>query len=239
MQIAASPNGVSGTEAAAAAQLAVPTAHHLLGTLCAEGLLARDAERRYVLGPAVAVLSDAYSRDQRVPGWLFAPLRQLADETGETTYLTTWRGDEIYVRGSIEGGRAVRVAGAPRGAYESPHARATGKLLLAYADPERRRAVLGDGPLAAMTARTTVDRGVLARELDAIRARGWSQDIEEYTEGVCCVAAPAMLAGVVVAAYTVSVPAHAFAIRRDDLLDAVRRAASAAVRAHPEEPEVP
>lgn len=236
-EVARHPGGVSGTAAAGATGLAVPTAHHLLATLCAEGLLARGAERRYVLGPAVAVLADAYARGDAVPAWLTAPLHRLAAESGETAYLSAWRGEQIHVLASIEGARAVRVAGADPGAYRSPHARATGKLLLAHASGERRRALLGTGPLDAVTEHTIVDRVGLDAELEAIRAQGWAEDHEEFAEGVCCVAAPAIRDGVVVAAYTVSAPAHNFDRRRAELVDAVQRAAAAAARATTEEQE--
>ena len=70
---------------ATATGLAVPTAHHLLGTLVANGLLVRDASARYQLGPEIAVLADAFQRERSVPEYLLGPLHQLADSTGETT----------------------------------------------------------------------------------------------------------------------------------------------------------
>lgn len=237
MHVAREPEGATATAAASAVELALPTAHHLLATLCAEGLLARGPQRRYVLGPAVAVLADAYGRGDAVPDWLMGPLRQLAADSGETAYLTAWRGEEIHVLASIEGGRAVRVAGAERGAYRSPHGRATGKLLLAHATPERRRAVLGERPLAAVTAQTITDRDALEAELTAIRARGWAQDAEEFIEGVCCVSAPALRDGTLLAAFTVSVPAHHFERRRADLVAAAQRAAAAAACPDTDAPE--
>lgn len=237
-QVARHPEGIGPTAVAAASGLAVPTTHHLLSTLCAEGLVARTAQRRYVLGPGIAVLAEAYARADVVPSWLMRPLRTLALSCGETAYVSAWRGEEIHVLASVEGGRAVRVASAERGPYRCPHARATGKLLLAFAPPERRRSVLGDR-LEAVTARTIVDRGELEAELAAIRSRGWSDDVEEFLDGVACVAAPALLEETVVATYTIAVPAHDIDRRRPDLLAAVHAAAATAVRTHQEQTEAP
>ncbi|MBS1894759.1 MAG: helix-turn-helix domain-containing protein [Actinobacteria bacterium] len=232
MYVAGQDDGATTTDAAAAAALPVPTAHHLLSTLTEEGLLARGEGRRFVLGPGVAALAAAYTQAEAVPGWLLEPLRRLVREQQETAYLSAWRGDEIRVLASLESGAAVRVAGAERGPYPSPHGRATGKLLLALADPQQRAAVLGEGRLEAATAKTIVDREALAAEFEQIRKRGWAVDAEEYIEGVCCISAPAIVNDVVVAAYTVSVPAHHFDRRRAVLLGAVEGAATEATHAH-------
>lgn len=232
MHIAGAPEGMTTSAAAAAVGLPVPTAHHLLATLCDEGLLARGEQRRFVLGPGVAALAAAYSQGEGVPPWLLEPLRKLVREQQETAYLSAWRGQQINVLASLESGAAVRVAGAERGSYEDPHARATGKLLLAFADPQQRAAVLGEEALIARTPQTIVDRGALEAELEAIRERGWAVDEEEFHEGVCCVSAPVIVAGVLVAAVTLSVPAHGFDRRRSALVEAVKSAAASAATAH-------
>lgn len=237
LQVARRDGGCSATEAAAALDLAVPTAYHLLKTLEDEGLLARDGRRGFVLGPRVAVLAEAHLRDATVPDYLAQPLRALAAETEETAYLTAWRGGEIHVLESVEGANAVRVAGAERGRYLHPHARASGKLLLAYARPEQRAAELGREPLARVTPNTIVEPDALERELEAIRERGWAEDREEFAEGVACVAAPALVDDVVVAAFTVSAPVERYRRRPEALCAAVRRAARAAVGGRPQPEE--
>lgn len=239
MYVAGRADGATTTAAAAAVGLPVPTAHHLLATLSDESLLARGEGRRFVLGPGVAALAAAYTQAEAVPTWLLEPLRRLVREQRETAYLSAWRGDEIRVLASLESGAAVRVAGAERGPYRFPHARATGKLLLAYGDPQQRAAALGEGALEARTAKTTTDRAALAAELETIRERGWAVDEEEHVEGVCCVSAPAVVNGVALAAFTVSVPVHHFDRRRPDLIEAVQAAAAEAVDAHAQHPEEP
>ena len=227
---AAARDGVGPTEAAAAAGCSVPAAHHLLSTLRDEGLLVQNARRRFVIGPAAAVLAEAWGRSDRVPEFLLRALRELASGTGETAYLAVWRNDAIRVIAALDGSQAVRVAGTELGPYEHPHARATGKLLLAFADAGRRRAALGDPPYEALTPQTTTDPARLADELERIRTAGWSEDHEEFAAGVSCVAAPVIVAGVVVASLCVSAPTLRFTAGEAALRDAVLRAA--AVAAH-------
>jgi IclR family transcriptional regulator, acetate operon repressor len=221
-------DGVTATEVALAHGIAVPTAHHLLNTLVAEGLLAKDSRRRYALGPKVAVLADAHLRQTAPPEHMLEGLRALAAETGETAYLAAWRGDEIRALASVEGTSAVRVGEITPGRYRHAHARATGKLLLAYADPARRDAYLRADPIEPLTEHTIADRARLDDELATIRDRGYAIDEEEFQEGVSCCAAPILENGVAIATFTVSAPSERFDRRRDELVAATRRHARAA-----------
>lgn len=231
-------SGVTTVSAAAASTgLAVPTAHHLLSTLAAEGLVSRAPDRRYALGPAVGVLAERYEHASMPLPWLSEPLRQLVEETGETGYVSAWRNDTIGVLASIEGEAAVHVTGVQVGPYHSAHARASGKLLLAYATEELRQRVLGSEPLPSLTSMTITDRSSLAEEFELIRNRGWSEDVEEFADGLCCVSAPAMLGNTVLAAFSLSVPAHNFDHRRKRLVAAVQATARTAVLTHSNTPE--
>lgn len=226
--IAAQHDGATASDAARAAGLALPTTYHLLSTLVAVGLLAKDSRRRYALGPRAAVIAEAHQRGDRVPEYLLAPLRALAAETGETAYVAGWRGTEIRAWASVGGTSALRVAEVQSGPYRDAHARATGKLLLALASDEVRSAYLAVNPLQRITERTICDPAALERELASIRERGIATDEEEFIPGVSCVAAPLVEDGVVVAAYTVSAPTERFRRRQQPLVAAVRAAAQRA-----------
>ena len=202
------------------AGLPVPTAHHLLSTLVDEGLLAKDSKARYLLGVKVAVLADALQRAVTAPEYLLEPLRQLAVTTGETSYLASWRQGDICVQASVEGTHPVRVS-LPVGPYTDAHARATGKLLLAMATQELRASYLTSHAPRPLTPRTTVDLARLEEEFETIRRNGYALDEEQFQPGVCCVAAPVMDEGVVVAAYSISVPTQRFNEKRLWLVDAV------------------
>ncbi len=229
VQLGEQSDGSTAKEVAGALGLPLPTTYHLLGTLVAEGFVAKDSRRRYRLGPALGTIADAYARQFSPPEYLIGPLHRLADETGETVYVVMWRHDRIVVLASLEGGSAVRVSGASLGYVESAHARASGKLLLAFASEEVRAAYLALDPLVPVTARTIVQPDEFELELERIRLRGYAVDEEEFREGVSCVAAPVIESGNVVSAYSVSAPSERFGRRRAELieavLDAARRAA--------------
>lgn len=219
-------DGATATETAAALGLPVPTAYHLLNTLAAEGFVVKDARRRYHLGPQVGVLADSFRNDLTPPEYLLAPLHELAETTGETVYLSAWRHGEIVVLACIEGDGPVRVRGPHIGMSGFAHARASGKLLLAFATPPEREAYLRSHTLERLTPRTLVDPAELAAELDAVAKRGYALDVEEFREDVRCVAAPIVEGGATTSAYTVSTPANRFRARRAELIEAVRSAAA-------------
>lgn len=218
----------SGAELSRAAGLAVPTAHHLLSTLVDEGLLARDAGSRYVLGPTVGMLSEVFQREMAPPEYLSTPLRQLAAVTGDTSYLAAWRDGEIRILASILGHAPVHVS-TPSSPYVAAHARATGKVLLAYASESARTTYLRDRPLQAMTTRTITDEHRLTEELEHIRACGYGFEIEEFHTGVACVSAPVLVDGVAIAAYALSTPVARFKLNRDALIEATLSVAASAV----------
>lgn len=228
--VAKSPHGSTAKELALALGLALPTTYHLLNTLVDEGLLAKDAQRRYVLGRSSAIVAQAYLRGRSVPENLLAALREVARRTQETAYLADWGEDDIRVLASVEGSQLVRVAEVASGSYAHAHARANGKVLLAYARPELRGAYLRAHPLVPLTESTICDRTSLERELDQVRERGFAYDEEEYAVGVSCVAAPALQDGELIAAIGVSVPTDRFRHKRPELTAAVLEVASQSAR---------
>lgn len=208
--IAEQPNGATAKEAAFATQISLPTTYHLLNTLIDEKLLARDDQRRYTLGPRAATLAQAYLRGSSVPDELLSAVRGLAETTQETVYLADWGEYDIRVLASVEGSNIVRVAEVASGPYEDAHARANGKVLLAYAWPELRDRYLSRHPMNRRTPKTICDPALLIDELELVRSRGYAYDEQEFSEGVCCVAAPVLGDGQIVAALAVSVPAERF-----------------------------
>jgi IclR family transcriptional regulator, acetate operon repressor len=227
MLIASGETDGTAKELARATGIAVPTTHHLLSTLVDEGMLAKDSAARYLLGTKAAVLADALERAVTAPEYLLEPLRQLSATTGETSYVASWRRGDIRVLASIEGHLPVRVS-LPLGPYTDAHARATGKLLLAMTAEEMRRAYLAAHPLRPLTPRTIADPTRLEAEFEKIRADGYAVDEEQFQPGVSCVAGPVIDEGVVVAAYSISVPSPRFAESKQRLIDAVLSVAQAA-----------
>jgi DNA-binding IclR family transcriptional regulator len=216
----------TATLIAQALGMSVPTTYHVLNTLLDERVLAKDAQRRYHLGSTVGALAQAFHQQNTPPEQLMAPLRWLAQETGESTYLSGWRHGEVVVLASLEGRHAVRVHELQQGFGGAAHARASGKLLLAHAEPAQVDAFLSAHPLQAITSRTVTSKDALLAEFVRIRRRGYALDEEEFKEGVACVAAPAYDRGVLVGVYTVSAPVGRYRATRKVLIEATIAAAS-------------
>lgn len=208
--IAAGPAPMSAKQLAASMHMKLPTMYHLLNTLLAEGAVVKGDDRGYRLGPRIGLLADAYLEQGEPIAPLEPILKELASTTGETAYLSAWRNGDIEVVATAEGSHAVRVAALHRGAPGSAHARASGKLLLAHARPGLREQYMRDHPLTARTRHTIDDPDRLQAEFAVIRSQGYATDLEEFTDDVCCVAAPVLVEGRIIAAFTVSSPSQRF-----------------------------
>jgi IclR family acetate operon transcriptional repressor len=214
-------HGARAKEVAFANCLALPTTYHLLNTLVDQGLLAKDSQRRYVLGRNTARLVEAYQRRYSVSERLLAGLRELTAKTKATGYLAQWAEDDIRVLALAEGRRVVRVAEVASGPYGDAHAKAIGKVLLAHAGPEKRVAYLDSHPLRRLTDATICDPAALEPHLGEILERGYAYDQEESAVGVCCVAAPLLAKGRLIAAFGISERTERFNAARDELTTAL------------------
>jgi DNA-binding IclR family transcriptional regulator len=225
--VASDAVGVTARDVSEALRLRRPTVYHLLNTLVADGFLVRGDDRRYRLGLAVAQLAEAFRRAIAPPDYLVAHLRSLSLRTGEPTYVTGWVDGDIVVLARIPGQHPVSVSEFPLGMVGDAHARSSGKLLLAFAAPGARDAYLAAHPPIARTPTTIVDLAALASEFEEIRKRGYAVDSEEFTLGVCCLAAP-LDGGAAPYVISLAAPRERFAEHFSDYLDAVLETAAEA-----------
>jgi IclR family transcriptional regulator, acetate operon repressor len=190
LAVAQSDSGLTTREISEQVGIGRQAVYHLLHTLVATGMLTRTEGNRYVLGLRVATLASGFSR-QLAPSEHLGPLvRTLAQRTGETAYAAGWWSGEIATLTIARGTNAVQAAEVPQGYVGNAHARASGKLLLAFATPDVRREYLDSHALEPSGPNTIVDRAGLERELDHIREQGYSVDDEEFARGLACFAVP-------------------------------------------------
>jgi DNA-binding IclR family transcriptional regulator len=115
-----------------------------------------------------------------------AVVERVAEELGETIFLSGARAGRLYVLDKQEGTGFLRAA--PRIGAEIPaHATAIGKVYLAFA-PESLRPL--ERELARYTASTVIDARALSREVEAVRARGWAAMRNEWIPDLAGVAVP-------------------------------------------------
>ena len=222
--IARSPAGLTAQELSVATGLSRATTYHLVQTLVAVGYITSGAEHRYRLGVGISPLVEAFGRHV-VPQDLLPLARSLAQRTGETAYVAAREGADLVLLCSVPGDHRVSVSNSPVGPIEHGHARASGKLLLAFAPDDARERFLAAHPLTRMTKATITTRDQLLTELAHIREHGWACDLEEYHDGVCCFAAP-LAGGAAPYALVLSAPKARFEAHREEYLDAVLRTAA-------------
>ncbi|WP_231383807.1 IclR family transcriptional regulator [Rhodococcus sp. 114MFTsu3.1] len=228
--IADSAAPLSAKDLAAAVGTPLPTMYHMINTLLAENVLLRTGIGGYRLGPRLGVLSDAYLEQGEPVALLETALKELAGATGETAYVSAWRNGEIEVVTTAEGRHAVRVTQLQRGAHGQAHARASGKVLLAYARPGLRAQYLREHPLDALTEHTIIDAAELYEDFETIRVRGYATDLEEFTQDVSCIAVPVLINGRIIAAFTISSPTSRFERHREEMIAVALETADAARR---------
>lgn len=201
--------GVS--ELASRLGLGKSSVHRLLSTLALEGLIERDAATgRYRLGLKLYELGSIVGDHLDLHEVVAGPIDELRNRTGETVHVAILDGPEVVYIARRESPHTLRLFGRV-GHRNHAHCTSTGKLLLAFLLPAELATVLDGFTLPAHTRRTITDRGKLDSELDAIRRRGWADNIEESELGVNSVAAPIREAsGRVVAAISVAGPAARF-----------------------------
>lgn len=217
---------VQASEISGHFDLAAPTTHHLLTTLVQEGLLRKDAARRYELGSASKRIVESALRQLRPSPELRAALTELARRTGESCYLTAWRGDEIPVVAAVEGEQAVRVSGLVVGYSENIHARVGARVMLAYADPELRDWALAGYHYSAITPHTVQSREELDAVLANIRATGFADDREQLQIGVYSASVPIMIDGQIRAALSLTSPLERYEQNEASYLAALQHCAT-------------
>jgi len=184
----ADSSGVGLADVAARLGVARSTAHAMLRTLEAHGLVAEVDGPRFVLGTGLIRLGDIASKQLPIADLARPVLSALAQLTGLTTRLAVADdGYPVFVA-KVDGPGAVRFT-TPLGSRESPNASAAGKIILADLPEARVRELFAESGPRKRTQRTITQITPLLAELARVREQGFAVDDEEDLEGVFCVAA--------------------------------------------------
>jgi len=228
--LAAAEGGVSLGEATGGLAAPKSSTLMLLRTLVNLGYAYRDnGTDRYFL-----------STDYRAGafGWVADPLARLSAvarpvmedlsrRLGETVTLGVWGQGaqarmlikivaEVDVRYDTDITRAIPL-----------YCTAIGRTLLSGRAPEDRAALIGEGPLKAVTPHTLTDRSKLLALLETVKRDGFAIAMEEFALGGTGVAAPVADAhGAVIAALNIGCVTNRFHDKRDLVISAVKQAAA-------------
>jgi DNA-binding IclR family transcriptional regulator len=190
LSISESSNGLKAKEIMEMLKLSRQVTYHLIHTLHTTGIIRKNENSRYVLGLAAVSIAEGFRRQLAPPEHLARRVRTIVAATGETAHAGGWVGEEIVALATARGESPVGAAQIPEGFSGHAHARATGKLLLAYADKRLRETYLSHHPLIPRTSNTIIDYDKLQEDLELIRTRGYAVDNEEFHEGLRCMAVP-------------------------------------------------
>jgi DNA-binding IclR family transcriptional regulator len=188
--VARSPHGLKAREISDILNLPRQATYHLIHTLVSVQILRKNAKGAYVLGLEASAIADGFARHLNPAEYLEPRVRAVVAITGETAYVSGWIEGDIIALLAVRGGAMVSVSEVPTGLASHAHARASGKLLMAFADPLERENYLSRHKLSRRTDKTITTREALDKELAVIRTQGYAIDNEEFAEGLCCLAVP-------------------------------------------------
>jgi DNA-binding IclR family transcriptional regulator len=133
-------------------------------------------------------------------------LKELAETTGETSYLSFLRATRSSISTRSRG--PPPSASSPRRAAHPLHASAAGKALIAF-ESDEELAKRFSGELKRFTKNTKTALADLIADLQNVRKLGYATDLEEFEDGLRCLAAPIRdYTRKVIGALSVSGPAH-------------------------------
>lgn len=198
------PKGLGVSSIANSLGLHVSTAHRLLATLAAHGLVRQNEEsNKYRLGLRLidlgtTVLSGLDLRDEAAPY-----LAELQRKTGEVVHLAVLDDRYVVYVDKVEPTKGFQIYS--RIGRRSPvHCTGLGKAILAFSSEAAVDRVIEAG-LHRYTTTTICEPVQLKEHLREIRERGFAIDMEEHETGVCCAAAPVLdHSGIAVAAISVT-----------------------------------
>ncbi len=167
------------------------TTHRLAASLLAMRFIQKDsASGAYALGPLVGELAGGTLPWRPLVTHCRPEMEALRDSSGETIALHVMQAERRVLVDQAEGLQELRWV------FSNPlmpmplHAGAAAKMLLALLPAADVTRIVRRDTLVAFTSRTPNDLAQLQRELEQIRAQGYSVSQEEVTPGIVSIAVP-------------------------------------------------
>jgi len=204
-----SNTGIGVSEFSRMLNMGKSTVHRILETLQTYGYIEKDETlNQYRLGWELYKIGQAIPRQNQLLNLSPSHMAKLSKTTRETVSLAILNRNETVIISKIEGSYdGLRVNLNP-GEYESTHATALGKVLICEKDELTLRELFkGKIVLPEYTPNTIVNIADLLIEKERVSKQGYAEDIEEYCNGVHCIAMPVRdYTQQIIAAVSVSTP---------------------------------
>jgi DNA-binding IclR family transcriptional regulator len=188
--ISKSTQGLRISEISSSLDISKSTVHGITAALEDVGALARDSvSKRYTLGLTLTTLGKAAYERIDIKNIARPVMEDLMELCQESVFLGVRNGESVTVIDIIESRKDFKIT-SPIGTTLPLMAGAVGKLFLSQMESHDIGKYLHANPLVKYTAKTIIDSGLYAKELEKVRQSGIATDDEEYLSGVRAVAAP-------------------------------------------------
>ncbi len=186
----AGKKGLPLTVIAGATGLANSTVHRLLAQLCAQGMVVQhESTRRYALGPLIFELGVAASVAYDPREHCAPYLRKLAEEVGDTVYLTLRSGADAVCIDRHEGPSPIRVLTLEVGSRRPLGLGAGGLAILAFMPGEEREELIVRSSEHAAVRRELTEEE-LRNAVEECRRNGYAVIRNRVNPGVSAVGVP-------------------------------------------------
>ncbi|MDP5218925.1 IclR family transcriptional regulator [Ruegeria sp. 2205SS24-7] len=222
LTILANEGSATLAEIAKSTDIPAATAHRIVATLEARGMVSQDlVSGKWRVGPQAFRIGSAFEEGSNLLEVAPPLMRRLSKETGETANLAVEQGNELIYLIQVESENPIR-ASIKNGTSAYFHTSGVGKAIMAYMTRSKLVDLLGTFSLVRQTDNSITEAEKLLIELENIHSRGWALDDEERFLGMRCIAAPVFDSlGNVIAGVSISGPISRFP---DDKLETLATA---------------
>lgn len=232
--------GMSLTELGQALDVPKSTFLSSLRALTADGFLICE-NNLYRLGPAAFRLAGTIMSAWSTPDIIRHYLRELAQATSESVgfAIADWEIGQVIYIDAVNSTQPVHYA--MRVGIRAPlYASAAGRVLLAFAPPEKRESYLSRARFKALTPSTRTTPESVLESLRSVSTKGYCASFGEMLQDTAAIAVPVFDAGNSNAgALMVAAPLNRMRSNFDFLLEQLLRAGRQASGLHPDDPGPP
>lgn len=188
--LATTKEGMTLAELSSAVEVPKSTLIDTLRGLC-ELRYVMQTDGGYMLGPAAYHFASRIVANRSAPAMIRAAVKQLAAETGESVgfAIADWEIGQAFYSEAVNSTQPVRYAMEP-GLRVPLYASAAGRVLLAFADPERVEGYLSQANLKILTNETRTSPVEIRENLATIRRQGYCASFGEMLRDTAAIAVP-------------------------------------------------
>lgn len=154
------------------------------------GLLVQDPDtRRYSVGVRTFALGSRFVTHDRLCRAAMPVMRDLVISSGHSVRLSVLDADRVLYLIGLEGPLFFD-SGWRSGTWLPVHSTSTGRVLLAFMDPEHAARLWADTPFRKVTPHTITDEKEVRKRVAEVRIKGYSSQRNETTPGLGAIAVP-------------------------------------------------